>query len=255
MTWTKISDDHLDRRLDLSDAGVRLELAAIIYSNRLLLDGRIATDQLRMLPVPARCLEPAILAELVERGIWTVDGEAYVVADYFSAQPSREEVEAERAYAAVRQRIRYEKSAEGKAALRPVEEAAKAARFAARDRRRDLASQRENARPHTASHTVSHMVPVPVPARPANSEGGAADGAGDLTTSQREVSQRENGAGAASSRINGTGKAGSQRDPTVSPPCPDEATYRAHRSHHRRHADGSWTCDACDGRLAAAVPQ
>lgn len=81
---------------------------------------------------------------------------------------------ADREYAAVRQRIRYAKTADARAALRTVEEAAKAALNAAREHHRALLSQCESQR---VSQGPSHRpVPVrPVPSRSNEDEDGAVD--------------------------------------------------------------------------------
>jgi hypothetical protein len=232
MTWTKTSDDHPDRRLDVSDAAYRLEHAALTYSNRLLLDGRIPRDHLRMLPVPDRCLEPPVLAELVDRGIWIDEGDAYVLVAYFTAQPSRDEVEADRAYARVRQRIAYEKTAEGKAALKPEADAARQALLEARDRRRWLASQREDRRPHN----VSHVVPVPAPARPGPVPTRARAGTTDEDRTSQGDSQRENRADLAAP-TNGQ----------AIPPCSDlsRGLWDAHRNDRHAGNSGLEHCRAC----------
>jgi hypothetical protein len=164
MMWTKTGDEYPDERLDLSDAAYRLEHVGLTYCNRLLLDGRLPKARLGLLPVPSRTRGPKVVGELLRAGRWIDDADAYIVVGFFETQPSREEVEAQRAYDAVRQRIRYERAAEGKSALRGDEEAAKVALFDARQRRRAAAaSQRE---PGSTSHRESQR-PAPSRSRPA----------------------------------------------------------------------------------------
>ena len=49
MTWTRLGDDYAARRYDLSDAAFRLELAALVESNRLGWGGRIQKDRVKLL--------------------------------------------------------------------------------------------------------------------------------------------------------------------------------------------------------------
>lgn len=166
MTWTKTGDDYPERLFELSDAAYRLHHAGTTYANRLLLDGRIPKSRLDLVPVPRNVLHESVLEELSSAGLWLDAGDGWVLTDFLSAQPTREEVEARRGYDAVRQRLRFARSAmnrdQGEAALvLDLEELEREARFrlnAAREAHRSLsslgASQRE-------SHT-----PRPVPTRP-----------------------------------------------------------------------------------------
>jgi hypothetical protein len=140
MTWTKTSDDFPDRLLDSSDAAYRLHHAATTYCNRVGLDGRLPRKRIGFVPVPRGTSRPAVIRELVTIGLWRDDGDAWTLVDFFEAQPSHEEVEAALKYGAIRQRIRYAKTAEKKAELRAEEAIAKQALFDARERRKALLS-------------------------------------------------------------------------------------------------------------------
>ena len=48
MTWTKLSDDFSDDCWQLSDAAYRLHTEGLIWSNRKLLNLRLAKDEMRM---------------------------------------------------------------------------------------------------------------------------------------------------------------------------------------------------------------
>ncbi len=173
MTWTKTPDDYPELLYDLSSDAYRLHHAATTYANRLLLDGRIPKARINAIQVPPRVRRRSVLSELRDAGFWRDDGDAWYPTDFLRFQPTKEEVEAEREYAAVRQRIRYARSPASKAALRPAEEAARDARNAAREHRRALLSQRESQR---VSHGDSRR-PVPsrpVPSRTNEDEDGAA---------------------------------------------------------------------------------
>jgi hypothetical protein len=175
--WTKTGDEYPDERLDLSDAAYRLEHAALTYCNRLLLDGLLPKSRLGLIAVPPRTRAPKVVTELLRAGRWLDDSDAYVLVGFLKNQPSGEEVEAKRAYDAIRQRLRFERSPEGKSAIKAEEEAAKQVLFEARQRRRAAAasqrdmgstsqreSQRESQRPVPSR-------PRPAPPRPNEGEG------------------------------------------------------------------------------------
>lgn len=172
--WTKTGDDYPERRLDLSDAAYRLEHVALTYCNRMLLDGRLPKKRLSLLPVPTRTRGRKVVEELLHARIWGDDGESFVIIGFFEDQPSAEEVRAQRAYGAVRQRIRFERSNAGKAALRKEEVAARVAAQEARQKRKtDAASQREaDSASQAGSQRGSQR---PAPPRPAPSEGEGED--------------------------------------------------------------------------------
>lgn len=167
MTWTKSADDYPDRLLEISDAAYRLHHAATVYANRVGLDGRIPKVRLSLIPVPPRTRRPAVVRELVMAGIWEQDDLVYVLTDFFDAQMSAEEVACQRAYDAIRQRLRLAKSNEQRAVLKAEEDAAKLALFDARERRRARASHRDSQRD---SRRPLPLRPVPSRSVPNESE-------------------------------------------------------------------------------------
>ena len=184
MTWTKVPDDHIDHTWALSDGAHRLYVAGLVFSNRALTDGVIPRDRLAGLMPKAR---PALVAELIQAGLWRAVGGGWEVADFHQDQPSREEVEAQRAYDAIRQRIRLRKDPEAKEALRPLEAEARQALFDARERRRAAGdqgrpSQRESQR--ESRRDSQRPDPTrPVPTRKGEVEDGTAAG----TNSERSL--------------------------------------------------------------------
>jgi hypothetical protein len=104
MTWTKLSDDFGEDCWILSDAAFRLHVEGLLWSNSKLLDCRIPMDDLRRF-----AKHPDIVPELLERGIWVDDGDAYVIVHHAPHQPSREQVIA----------FRQSQSAKGKKGGRP----------------------------------------------------------------------------------------------------------------------------------------
>jgi hypothetical protein len=139
---------------ELSSDAYRLHHAATTFANRLLLDGRIPKSRLVMVPVPLKVRRRAVILELIGTDLWRDDGETWTLTDFLAAQPTREEVEAERAYNAVRQRLRFARAASRRHEAPPVpvkeiqeEERVARARFnAAREHHRVLISQRESLR-------------------------------------------------------------------------------------------------------------
>ena len=114
MVWTKTPDDYPDRLMDVTDSAYRLHHAATTYSNRVGSDGRIHKSRLTLIPVPARTRRPAVVRELEAAGFWDRDATGWTLADFFDAQLSAEEVDAQRRYDAIRQRIRFAKNKESK---------------------------------------------------------------------------------------------------------------------------------------------
>lgn len=87
MTWTRLSDDYSDDCWQLSDAAWRLHTEGLIWSNRKLLNLRLAKDELRLW-----AKRPEAAAELVDTGWWTDDGEHYVIRHHGCYQRDREAV-------------------------------------------------------------------------------------------------------------------------------------------------------------------
>ena len=99
MAWAKLDDafpDHpkVER---LSDAAFRLYVRAICYSARLLTDGDVPYETLKRWAGKKRLLE-----ELVEAGLFDMDGERWSVHDYLEYNRTRVQVLADRAAAADR---------------------------------------------------------------------------------------------------------------------------------------------------------
>ena len=87
MTWTKLSDDFSDDCWELSDAAVRLHMEGLVWSNRKLLDCRLAkSDMVRW----AKRLGAA--DELVAAGWWRDSGSHYEIVHHAAYQRSRDAV-------------------------------------------------------------------------------------------------------------------------------------------------------------------
>jgi hypothetical protein len=168
MTWTKLPDSAADDMLDLSDSAFRLHIAAMVYANRIGLDGRIPKARFSLIPVPPRTRRAAVVRELIEAGQWADDGDTYVLADFLRDQPSAEEVALQRRWDVLRQQIRFAKGpdrAEKQASLRRDADEMRDALQAVRNRRKATYSQ--------VNSLVNHYAPLrPVsdPSRPAPSE-------------------------------------------------------------------------------------
>ncbi len=87
MSWTKLSDDFADDCWQLSDRAFRLHVEGLTWSNRKLLDLRLPKADVRRFAKHADAV-----AELVETGWWSDDGDAYVVRHHAQYQRSREAV-------------------------------------------------------------------------------------------------------------------------------------------------------------------
>ncbi len=88
MTWTKLSDDFSDDCWRLSDAAWRLHAEGLIWSNRKLLDLRLAKDEMRLW-----AKHPEAATELVDAGYWTDEGDAYFIVHHGIYQRTREQVQ------------------------------------------------------------------------------------------------------------------------------------------------------------------
>lgn len=87
MTWTKLSDDFADEAWTLSDAGFRLLVEMLNWSNRKLLDLKIPKDELRRF---AKC--PEAIQELVA-GDWVrEETDHFLILFHGRYQPLREQV-------------------------------------------------------------------------------------------------------------------------------------------------------------------
>lgn len=106
MTWARLDDmfpwNRKIRRL--SDAAFRVHTTGIVACARDLTDGLIRQDDIDDFP-PQRTLDKG-LRELVDRGLWEVVEGGWRIHDYLDYNPSKVDVEAERAAARERQRKR-----------------------------------------------------------------------------------------------------------------------------------------------------
>jgi hypothetical protein len=87
VTWTKLSDDFSDDCWTLSDAGYRLHIDGLIWSNRKLLDCRIPKDD-----VPRFAKRPEAIQELLDTGWWAKDDQHYLIRHHAGYQRTREQV-------------------------------------------------------------------------------------------------------------------------------------------------------------------
>ena len=118
MPWVRFDDQYtIHRKVDgLSDAAFRLHTSAIFWSARNLTDGFVSEEDLE--GVTARVRTPArFAAECVRRGVWhdarepclsekcpgPVDGDGWVIHDYWEYQPSKAQVMRDRGASAKRQ--------------------------------------------------------------------------------------------------------------------------------------------------------
>lgn len=104
MTWFKVDDSFYDhpKVFDAPDCALALWVRAGSWSARNLTDGFVPAN------MPARlCDDPdTAVKELIDRGLWRRTKRGYQFHDWTVYQPSREEVERDRAAAAERQRRR-----------------------------------------------------------------------------------------------------------------------------------------------------
>lgn len=86
MTWTKLSDDFADDCWTLSDAGHRLHVEGLTWSNRKLLDLQIPKEDVH------RFKRPEAVSELLSIGWWTEHDDHYVIEHHARYQRSRDAV-------------------------------------------------------------------------------------------------------------------------------------------------------------------
>lgn len=124
MPWARFDDRYPSNRKvrPLSDAAFRLDVSAVCWSNENLTDGVIARDELTLVADIRHHAKAA--EELVLRGRWDKTEGGWQIHDFLVYNPSRDQVLADRAKAAERQR--------------KAREAAKAKRDAARDLALDI---------------------------------------------------------------------------------------------------------------------
>lgn len=116
MPWVRFDDQFPTHRKveGLSDGAFRLHVTAIFWCARNLTDGWVPQNDLSM-AAPRTCNRPEKLVhQLVTRGVWHEPGhdcpdcpaisDGWVIHDYLEFQPSKADVEAERAANRERQR-------------------------------------------------------------------------------------------------------------------------------------------------------
>ena len=103
MPWLRI-DDHFvehERIEPLSDRAFRLHMAALCASARKLTDGHVSSKDGRVLSLMVGA-KPKHISELETTGVWTLNGDGWVIRDYLDYNPSAEQVRGERRKAAER---------------------------------------------------------------------------------------------------------------------------------------------------------
>lgn len=122
MPWVRFDDQYPQRRKveSLSDPAFRLNTEAIFWCARNLTDGWVPEGDLSLAAPRRMKRRERFVAELVKQGLWHEPGHScakcvdppngWVVHDYLDYQPSKAQVEAERAAAAERQRKWREKN-------------------------------------------------------------------------------------------------------------------------------------------------
>ena len=100
MTWVRL-DDNMPTHpkvLSVGPDAAYLHICGICYCARLLTDGRIPKAALPLLGGPVKALP-----KLLEAGLWSQDGDDYIVDGYLDWNPTREQVESDRRRNADRQ--------------------------------------------------------------------------------------------------------------------------------------------------------
>lgn len=117
MPWVRFDDQFpANRKVEaLSDPTFRLHVSAIFWCARNLTDGWVPQNDLDMAaPRTSRSPEKLVHQQLVPRGLWHPPGhgckdcvdppDGWIIHDYLEFQPSKAQVEKERADARERQR-------------------------------------------------------------------------------------------------------------------------------------------------------
>lgn len=115
MPWVRLDDGFPDhpKIATLSPAAGWLHVCALCWCNRNLTDGIVPKGVEKRLTASTGVKK--LTDELVTKGIWIDEGDQWRIHDYLDFQPSREQVEEERAKAAERQRKARERAAERRA--------------------------------------------------------------------------------------------------------------------------------------------
>lgn len=122
MAWVRIDDQFTEhpKLVQAGPLGVAMQIAALCYANRHLTDGELPANIVARF-MPTVCYDPEtgeeitwrdVADRLVEIGIWHKTDGGYLIHDYLEYQPSKADVEAERAAARERMaRIRSKRKA------------------------------------------------------------------------------------------------------------------------------------------------
>lgn len=96
MTWAKLDDEFPDhpKIIGLTDAGFRLHVTAIAWSNRHSTDGLLPRKAIPVLygPGEGRPDLRGVVEELLEARLWDRNGDAFVIHDFLDYNPSRGDV-------------------------------------------------------------------------------------------------------------------------------------------------------------------
>jgi hypothetical protein len=87
MTWTKLGDEFADECWTLSGNAFRLHVEGLLWSNRKLLDGQLAKDDMQRW-----VHHPEAAKELVSVGWWEDHGEHYQIVHHIGYQRTRKQV-------------------------------------------------------------------------------------------------------------------------------------------------------------------
>lgn len=87
MSWSKLSDDFSDDCWTLSDQAFRTHVEGLVWSNRKLLDCRIPKADVRRF-----AKHPEAVAELVDVGWWSDEGDHYLIRHHARYQREKEQV-------------------------------------------------------------------------------------------------------------------------------------------------------------------
>lgn len=110
----RIYDEFLEDEtiLGLHDRAYRLHVSALIYCSRNLTDGRVTAKGVKVLQVLLGFPVKRFVAELVEAGVWVVEGEDHRIRNYLEFNPDAATVKAEKKKARERMRKLREKRTE-----------------------------------------------------------------------------------------------------------------------------------------------
>jgi hypothetical protein len=97
MAWAKLDDEFVEhpRISPLSDKAFRLHVAGICHAARKLTDGHISRTDARILQALTKARGRHI-DELLDAGVWTENGDGWVIRDYLDYNPSAVKVKERR---------------------------------------------------------------------------------------------------------------------------------------------------------------